>query len=156
VLENIAMIEAITWTLLGFGIMEAFSWWVHKYVMHGVLWKIHKTHHEHSKGYFELNDLFTLIFGGTAVVLIFQGVETFDYRFWIGCGISLYGMLYFVLHDVMIHKRLKWLGRPKAKYLKAITKAHRAHHKSKEKDDAVSFGLFFIPQRYFKDEGEKT
>ena len=148
------MIKAVLWTLVGFVLMESFSWWIHKYLMHGVLWKIHKTHHQHTKGYFELNDLFTLIFGGSAVVLIFLGVESLDYRFWLGCGISLYGMLYFVLHDVLIDKRLKLLGRPKSKYLKAITKAHRAHHKTREKEDAVSFGLFVVPKRYFKEEEE--
>lgn len=148
------MIKAVLWLVVGFVLMETFSWWIHKYIMHGVLWKIHKTHHQHTKGYFELNDLFTLLFGGAAVVLIFLGVENLDYRFWLGCGISLYGMLYFVLHDVLIHKRLKLLGRPKSKYLRAITRAHRAHHKSKEKDDSVSFGLFVVPKKYFNEEGE--
>lgn len=147
------MIKAVLWTLTGFTLMEVFSWCIHKYLMHGVLWKIHKTHHQHTKGYFELNDLFTLIFGGSAVVLIFLGVGNLDYRLWLGCGITLYGVLYFVLHDILIHKRLNLLGRPKSKYLKAITKAHRDHHKSKEKEDAVSFGLFMVARRYYK-EGE--
>lgn len=123
--------------------------------MHGFLWRIHKTHHQHTKGVFELNDLFTVLFGGTAIALIFLGIDAFDYRFWLGCGISLYGMLYFFLHDVLIHKRLKWFGRPKLKYLKAITKAHRAHHKTREKNDAESFGLFFVPKRFFTEEGDK-
>ena len=149
------MIKAVLWTLTGFTLMEVFSWCIHKYLMHGVLWKIHKTHHQHTKGYFELNDLFTLIFGGSAVVLIFLGVENLDYRLWMGCGITLYGVLYFVLHDVLIHKRFNLLGRPKSKYLKAITKAHRAHHKSKEKEDAISFGLFVVPKRFYK-EGEEN
>ena len=137
--------------IVGFGLMEAFSWFIHKYIMHGVLWNIHKTHHQHGKGVFELNDLFTLLFGGIAVVLILLGSETFDYRFWIGCGISVYGMLYFILHDVLIHKRLKWLGRPKSRYLKAIAKAHRDHHKTRECDGAVSFGLLVVPKKYFRD-----
>ncbi len=144
----------LLWLIVGFGLMEAFSWWIHKYIMHGILWKIHKTHHQHGKGFFELNDLFTLLFGGAAVVLIFLGVDELDYRFWIGTGISVYGMLYFFLHDVLIHKRLKWFGRPKSKYLKAIAKAHRDHHKTKEKNHAVSFGLFVVPRRYFKEERE--
>jgi len=140
----------ILWILVGFISMELFSWFIHKYVMHGPLWKIHKTHHVHSKGFFELNDLFTLLFGSIAIVLIFLGVSAFDYRFWIGCGISLYGMSYFVLHDVLIHKRLKWLGRPKGRFLEGITKAHRAHHSTNTKDDAVSFGLFWVPKEYFR------
>ncbi|PIQ50040.1 MAG: fatty acid hydroxylase [Cytophagales bacterium CG12_big_fil_rev_8_21_14_0_65_40_12] len=148
------MMMAVLWLLIGFVLMETFSWWIHKYVMHGVLWKIHKTHHQHTKGYFELNDLFTLLFGGIAVTLILLGASALDYRFWMGCGISLYGLLYFFLHDVLIHKRLNLLGRPKTKYLRAITKAHRDHHKTNEKDDAVSFGLFIVPKKYFSEEGK--
>lgn len=143
------MLEAIMWTLLGFGLMELFSWVIHKYLMHGVLWRIHKTHHTHSKGFFELNDLFTLLFGGIAIVLIFLGVESFDYRFWLGCGISLYGISYFILHDVLIHKRLSWFQKPKSGYLKAISEAHKAHHKT-QKENSVSFGLFVVPRRFWK------
>ena len=148
------MWQGVLWLFVGFGLMEAFSWWIHKYVMHGVLWNIHKTHHQHGKGIFELNDLFTLLFGGIAVVLILLGVDQWDYRFWIGCGISVYGMVYFVLHDVLIHKRLKWLGRPKSKYLQAIAKAHRDHHKTRECDGAESFGLLIVAKKYFREEGK--
>lgn len=145
------MWEAVLWTGVGFVLMESFSWAIHKYLMHGVLWKIHKTHHTHTKGFFELNDVFTLIFGSSAIVLIFLGVENFDYRFWIGCGISLYGMSYFVLHDVLIHRRLSWFGKPKNKYLRAIREAHIAHHKT-QKNNSVSFGLFVVPRKFWKEE----
>ncbi|WP_286742482.1 sterol desaturase family protein [Roseivirga sp. UBA1976] len=148
------MWNAVLWTLMGFCLMEAFSWVIHKYLMHGVLWNIHKTHHTHGKGFFELNDVFTCIFGGTAITLILLGVEQLDYRFWIGCGISLYGMSYFLLHDVLIHRRLKWFDKPKNKYLKAIAEAHKAHHQT-QKENAVSFGLFVVPRRFLKEEGNK-
>lgn len=140
----------VVWILFGLIFMEVFSWTIHKYLMHGPLWKIHKSHHVHTKGFFELNDIFTIFFGSIAVVLIFLGIDQFDYRFWIGSGISLYGLSYFVLHDVLIHKRFKWLGRPKGKYLKGITKAHQAHHRTNKKSDAVSFGLFLVPKEYFR------
>lgn len=45
---------------LGFAAMELSGWFIHKYVMHGPLWMIHKTHHQHSKSFFEWNDLFSL------------------------------------------------------------------------------------------------
>lgn len=143
------MIEAIAYILLGFILMELFGWAIHKYIMHGPLWSVHKTHHQPSKTFFELNDLFSLLFGGIAVVLIFLGVETLDYRFWIGIGISVYGMLYFFLHDMMIHRRLKWIEKPKSWILKGVFKAHQAHHRTNKKEDAVSFGLFMVPKRYF-------
>jgi beta-carotene 3-hydroxylase len=144
------MIEAIGFSILGFVLMELSGWAIHKYLMHGPLWMIHKTHHEQSKSFFELNDLFSLAFGSIAILLIIVGVGELDYRFWIGIGISLYGMLYFFLHDVLIHRRLKWLDRPRNSFLKGIFKAHQAHHHSNKKDGAVSFGLFLVPNKYFK------
>ncbi|PZX47000.1 sterol desaturase family protein [Algoriphagus chordae] len=144
------MIEAIAFSILGFVLMELSGWAIHKYLMHGPLWAIHKTHHEHSDAFFELNDLFSLLFGSIAVLLIFLGVGELDYRFWMGVGISAYGMLYFFLHDVLIHRRVKWLERPKTGFLNGIFKAHQAHHQSKEKEGAVSFGLFLVPKKYFK------
>lgn len=146
------MLVAIGFILLGFLLMELSGWFIHKYLMHGPLWKIHKTHHQPSKSFFELNDLFSLFFGGIAIVLIFLGVEALDYRFWIGVGISTYGMLYFFLHDVLVHRRLKWFDRPKNSWLMGIFKAHQAHHKTNQKEGAVSFGLFLVPKEYFKKE----
>ena len=144
------MIYAILFIIVGFAIMEMSGWFIHKYIMHGPLWGIHKTHHQPSKSFFELNDVFSLLFGTTAVVLIFLGVEKFDYRFWIGIGISIYGLLYFFIHDVLVHRRLKWFERPRSKFLLGILKAHQAHHATNKKEDAVSFGLFVVPKKYFK------
>jgi beta-carotene 3-hydroxylase len=146
------MITAIGFTALGFAVMEFSGWFIHKFLMHGPLWMIHKTHHQPSKSFFELNDLFSVLFGGVAIALIFKGVDTMDYRFWMGVGISLYGVLYFVLHDVLVHRRLKWFDRPKNSFLKGIFKAHQAHHRTNQKEDAVSFGLFVVPKKFFKNE----
>ncbi|MBC6365650.1 sterol desaturase family protein [Algoriphagus sp. AK58] len=146
------MIKALVFIIVGFAAMEFSGWFIHKYLMHGPLWMIHKTHHQPSKSALELNDLFSLLFGSIAVVLILLGVQELDYRFWMGIGISLYGFLYFILHDVMVHRRLKWFDRPKNPFLKAIFKAHQAHHRTNQKDDAVSFGLFVVPKEFFKNE----
>lgn len=144
------MMYALLFTLLGFAIMEFSGWFIHKYIMHGPLWGIHKTHHQPSKSFFELNDLFSLLFGSIAILLIFLGLEKLDYRFWMGIGISLYGMLYFFIHDVLVHRRIKWFERPRNKFLLGIFRAHQAHHATNQKDDAVSFGLFVVPKKYFK------
>lgn len=142
---------AVVFLLLGFAAMELAGWAIHKYLMHGPLWAIHKTHHQPSKSFFELNDLFSVVFGSVAVILIFLGVDGFDYRFWLGVGISLYGLLYFILHDVWVHRRLKWFGKPHNSFLKGIFKAHQAHHRTNQRDDAESFGLFFVPKKFFKE-----
>jgi beta-carotene 3-hydroxylase len=144
------MMYALLFIIVGFVVMEISGWFIHKYIMHGPLWNIHKTHHQPSKHFFELNDLFSLLFGSIAVLLIFLGVDTLDYRFWMGVGISLYGMLYFFIHDVLVHRRLKWFERPKNGILLGIFRAHQAHHATNKKDDAVSFGLFVVPRKFFK------
>ncbi|MFN3800958.1 sterol desaturase family protein [Belliella pelovolcani] len=144
------MMNAILFTILGFAVMEFSGWFIHKYIMHGPLWNIHKTHHQPSKSYFELNDLFSLLFGSIAIILILLGLSELDYRFWMGTGISLYGISYFFLHDVLIHRRLKWFDKPKNSFLRGIFKAHQAHHATNKKNDAVSFGLFIVPKKYFK------
>jgi beta-carotene 3-hydroxylase len=141
---------AVLFILIGFASMEFSGWFIHKYIMHGPLWNIHKTHHEPSKSFFELNDLFSLLFGSIAVALILLGVDNLDYRFWIGIGISLYGVLYFIIHDVLVHRRAKWFDRPKNSFLLGIFRAHQAHHATNKKHDAVSFGLFIVPKKYFK------
>jgi beta-carotene 3-hydroxylase len=141
---------AFIFIILGFAAMEFSGWFIHKYIMHGPLWGIHKTHHQPSKSFFELNDLFSLLFGSIAVLLIFLGVGEMDFRFWMGVGISLYGISYFFIHDVLVHRRIKWFDRPKSSFLKGIFKAHQAHHATNKKDDAVSFGLFVVPKKYFK------
>jgi len=144
------MMYALLFIIVGFAVMEMSGWFIHKHIMHGPLWRIHKTHHEPSKSFFELNDLFSLLFGSIAISLIFLGVDKLDYRFWMGIGISVYGLLYFIIHDVLVHRRLKWFEKPKSKFLMGIFKAHQAHHATNKKEDAVSFGLFVVKKKYFK------
>ena len=115
--------SSVFFLLAGFIGMELFSWAFHKYIMHGVLWGIHKTHHTKTEGYFEWNDLFSLTFGAIATLLMFLGMEAFDYRFWIGLGITVYGFVYFFLHDVFIHRRLKWNLPFGGKYVRGIKKS---------------------------------
>jgi beta-carotene 3-hydroxylase len=57
------IIKNILVTLAAFVAMEAVAWFTHKYIMHGLLWKLHKDHHKKdSYGFFERNDFFFLIF----------------------------------------------------------------------------------------------
>jgi beta-carotene 3-hydroxylase len=130
--------------------MEAFSWAFHKYIMHGFLWSIHQTHHQRNEGFLELNDVFSLLFASISIILIVLGFPQADYRLFIGLGIALYGFVYFILHDVLIHRRLQTRFKPVNKYLMGISKAHRAHHQVKGKEDGVSFGLLWVSKKFFK------
>jgi beta-carotene 3-hydroxylase len=144
------MIKAVLITIGSFVIMEGISWFSHKYIMHGPLWNIHKTHHYPSKSFFELNDLFSLFFASVAIILIIIGSPESDYRFWIGIGITLYGFSYFIFHDIIIHKRINLMKKLKWKYINAMSLAHRDHHKHLSKKKAPSYGLFLVPIKYFK------
>ncbi len=135
---------------ISFAGMEALGWFLHKYVMHGPLWIIHKTHHQHRHGFLELNDIFSVFFGLIAIVLMATGGKTFDYRFWIGTGISLFGLVYFIIHDVIIHNRVKIPGLKNSAYFKRLTRAHKIHHKQIDKSKGKAFGLLWVKKEVFE------
>ena len=74
-----------------------------------------------------------------------------DFRFWIGAGIALYGLAYFLVHDVFIHRRFNWFKHTNNAYLMAIRKAHKVHHKHLGKEDGECFGMLFVPPRYLRE-----
>jgi beta-carotene 3-hydroxylase len=127
--------------------MEAFSWAIHKYLFHGPLWFIHKTHHLPHKGYFELNDIFSLGFSLLAVAFMWLGHSDLSFIFWLGAGISVYGIIYFVFHDCFVHNRITAF-KSNNMYLWALKRAHKIHHKSIQKKPATFFGLlWFDPKK---------
>ena len=45
--------------LAAFVTMETVAWLAHKYIMHGILWNLHKDHHKkEGEGFIEHNDFF--------------------------------------------------------------------------------------------------
>lgn len=134
--------------------MEFVAWFTHKFVMHGVLWSWHEDHHKphfEKEGFFEKNDLFFLVFAIPSALCYMFGSFDPDLRLllYIGIGISIYGLIYFLIHDVYIHQRFKWFRQLDNKYSKAILKAHGAHHANTGKEDGVSFGLLVVDKKYF-------
>ena len=131
--------------------MELFSWFIHKYLFHGPLWFIHRTHHQANSSWFELNDLFSLFFGAISIYLIWEGHSDLSSKFWFGTGIAIYGIIYFVFHDWFIHNRYKSF-KTKNAYLLAIRRAHKIHHKSLKKSPSTEFGLLFTSKKHFRPE----
>jgi len=135
--------------------MEIISWILHKYLFHGPLWFIHKTHHAqtlHSK--LELNDIFSLMFALIAIAFMYIGSFTPSLlHFGIGFGITLYGLIYFIIHDGLIHQRyLFWNIKISNTYLKQIQRAHQRHHMHPNKSPSEEFGLFLIiGRKYWRD-----
>ena len=140
-------------TIITIILMEAITWVTHKYVMHGFLWHLHKDHHQPKySGWFEKNDLFFVIFAIPSSLLIFFGIQQkFNELFFIGLGILLYGVCYFIVHDVIIHQRFKWFKNIKWRYLKALRKGHKMHHKQIGKHGGESFGMLLVPWKYFNE-----
>lgn len=131
-------------------IMEFFAWFSHKYIMHGFMWRWHESHHSKVKSLLEKNDLFGIIFGFFSCLFIVLGskYESVQILFWIGIGISVYGILYFVFHDIIVHQRIKLSFSAKNKYLKRIIKAHHIHHKTHTKEGAEAFGFLYADKKY--------
>ena len=139
-------------TLLTFVLMEGVTWLTHKFVMHGFLWYLHEDHHQgnYVNG-FERNDAFFVIFAIPSILLFYYGFHPeLNYKFFIGLGILFYGIGYFLIHDVMIHRRFKWLDNIDHWYLTALRKGHKGHHKYLTKEDGESFGMLMVPFRFFK------
>src|SRR5690606_26289512 len=134
-----------------FVFMEFVAWFTHKFVMHGLLWYFHRDHHQTEPGFFEKNDFFFLIFAIPSMLCIMLGT-LYEYytAVWIGGGIALYGLCYFLVHDVFIHRRFKWLRNTNSIYFMALRKAHKAHHKHLNKEHGECFGMLFVPRKYFK------
>lgn len=135
-------------------VMEFIAWFAHKYVMHGFLWVWHKDHHEphfEKEGFFEKNDLFFLVFAIPSATCYIIGLNSpYVIFLFIGIGISIYGFIYFLIHDVYIHQRFKWFKQLDNFYSKAILRAHGTHHAVTTKDGCESFGLLVINSKYFK------
>jgi len=135
-----------------FCLMEGVAWFTHKYIMHGLLWSLHKDHHKkESEGFLEHNDFFFLIFAIPGILALYFGREQgFNYLFWIGLGITLYGLAYFLVHDIFIHQRFKLFRNTDNFYFKAIRRAHKMHHKHLTKEDGESFGMLWVSFKYLK------
>ena len=124
---------------------------VHRHVMHGWGWGWHRSHHLPRTGRFEKNDLYALVFAAAAFALIVWGSARRSAPYWIGVGMTIYGLLYFILHDWMTHQRWPWRRPPRSGYLKRLVQAHRLHHATPQRRGAVSFGFLYArPVRELK------
>lgn len=126
-------------------VMEGVAWAAHKYIMHGVGWGWHKSHHEPHEEVLERNDLYAVIFAVLAIVLMFLD-RGFGPLYWVGVGMTVYGFLYFFVHDGLTHQRWPFRYVPRNGYLKRLVQAHRLHHAVEGKDGCVSFGFLYAPE----------
>ena len=140
-----AMFAGFLILLLTVAAMELVAAGVHKYVMHGWGWGWHRSHHEPRTGWFEKNDLYALVFAAISLCLFVAGGGPHAPLWWVGAGTAVYGLLYTLLHDGFVHRRLPMGRLPKSAYLKRLVQAHRLHHAVKSREGAVSFGFLYAP-----------
>ena len=143
--------------LIVFLSMEAVAWLAHRYLMHGLLWFLHEDHHSKGEeGFFEKNDAFFLIFSIPSFLCFLYGVlDKNGILIAIASGIAAYGLCYFLVHDIFIHQRFKIFRNSNSRYLRAVRRAHKMHHKHLGKHHGESFGMLMFPVRYWKQASQK-
>lgn len=125
--------------------MEAVAWGSHKYLMHGPGWGWHRSHHEPREGAFELNDLYAVVFALGSMALIYAGTMGAWPGIPLGIGMALYGLMYFVVHDGLVHQRWPFRHTPRNPYLRRLVQAHKMHHAVEGREGCVSFGFLYAP-----------
>ena len=128
--------------------MEGGAWASHKYVMHGFAWEWHRDHHEPHERRLEKNDRFGLVGAALSIALfaigspLVMGTGAWWPGTWLGLGVLLYGVIYTLVHDGLVHQRwFRWV--PRRGYAKRLVQAHKLHHATVSRHGGVSFGFVF-------------
>ena len=140
--------------LASFFAMELVANLTHRFVMHGFMWYFHEDHHVKNLDHFyEKNDIFFIVFSIPSIALINIGVfAKIGWSLAIGLGILAYGICYFLVHEVLIHRRLKFLDSLDNRYFSALRKAHTDHHSKTTKHGCNNFGMLLVPFKYFNED----
>lgn len=136
--------------LIGLVMMEGVAFAMHRWIMHGPLWVWHKSHHTPDARGFELNDLFAFVFAGISIGLFWLGGQPgLDFLWWLAAGTTAYGLLYALVHDGLVHRRIPFPFKGERGYLLRLKRAHHMHHVVHTREGAVSFGFLFAqdPER---------
>jgi beta-carotene 3-hydroxylase len=146
------MVRFTVIALLTFVGMEFVSYVAHRFIYHGPGWFLHKSHHTPRQGRFEWNDVFPLIFASISIFLMMTALADPNGGdlLALSIGITAYGLVYLIVHDLYVHRRMKSLRFTHPLMLK-IKKAHMIHHA----DGGEPYGLlFFVHPRHLKDPAE--
>jgi beta-carotene 3-hydroxylase len=141
------MLALVLLFLLTVALMEGFAYVMHRWVMHGPGWLLHASHHRPRSGFWELNDLYFVIFAGPSILLLLGGVQ-WGWGAWasaVGAGIAAYGAIYLGFHDIIVHQRVPHRYVARSTYMKRIVQAHRLHHVVETREGNVSFGFLIAP-----------
>jgi len=139
-------VAAVMIVLASTAAMEGVAWASHKYVMHGFGWVWHRDHHEPHGRVLERNDLYALVGAALSIAMFaagspwVMGARAWAPGTWIGLGVLIYGVIYTLVHDGLVHQR--WFSCvPRRGYAKRLVQAHRLHHATLTRHGGVSFGF---------------
>lgn len=115
---------------IAFVIMEPVTYAAHRWVMHGIGERLHRSHHRPGSTGWEANDLYPVMFAGVVVAGMALGfnVDGLGDLVAVGVGITLYGAAYALVHDVYIHRRVGGWRPPTNRVGDHLAEAHRVHH----------------------------
>lgn len=146
----------MTWRWWGifffaFCFMEFMAWFLHKYVMHGFLWILHEDHHLPVAGRnYQRNDAFAVVFAVPSFLMIlFDSLFDLPQLGAFGFGVMFYGIAYFFVHEMVIHRRWRFIKIGKNWYFEAVNAAHKIHHSKLTKAGCENFGMLIVPWDYF-------
>ena len=79
--------------VLAFLVMEPVTYLTHRFVMHGLAERIHRSHHVPSPGRWEANDAFPVVFSAAAMVATLAAYQGWTSRLVLAAvvGVSVYG-----------------------------------------------------------------
>lgn len=125
------MVGYVLLTLVTVVAMEPVSAGIHRFFGHGPGWFLHRSHHDGDVDGWEANDLIPVGSATVTMGLFWLGVTQPDVRFLvpIALGATIYGAIYFVLHDLYIHRRIPVLPE-RIELFEPIRRAHLEHHET--------------------------
>ncbi len=127
---GVPTLSTLVLVAVAFAAMEPVTAAVHRWVMHGLAARLHRSHHRPRGSGWEANDWFPVAFAAIVLAGLWAGfnLDGFAALVPVGIGVTLYGAAYGVVHDVYIHGRLRWFGGRRFAVLDRLAAAHRIHH----------------------------
>jgi beta-carotene 3-hydroxylase len=126
---------ALLVVVTAFVLMEPITALTHRFVMHGIGRRLHRSHHQPNGSRFELNDWFPLMFATVVMLGLWAGfnLDGLGVLVPVGIGVTLYGAAYALVHDAFIHRRVGWFATHatddrQVGVFDRLAAAHRIHH----------------------------
>lgn len=130
------MLGDVVVILAAFVLMEPATYAAHRWIMHGVGWALHRSHHRRRRPapaatwreQLEANDAFPVMFAGATILAMAAGTHVSGLSMLVptAVGVTAYGAAYGFVHDVYIHGRFAHL--PVFGPLERLRRAHAIHH----------------------------